>query len=53
MNAKLPKSCLVCAFVKDDVVEIPNGNTVLAAGGRAIIITEKQETTKVLKYFYN
>ena len=51
MDANLPKSCLVCAFVKNGEVQIPNGNTVLKAGGRAIIITEKQSTTKILKYF--
>ena len=51
MDANLPKSCLVCAFVKNGEVHIPNGNTVLKAGGRAIIITEKQSTTKILKYF--
>ena len=51
MEASLPKSCLVCAFVKNGEVQIPNGNTVLKAGGRAIIITEKQSTRKILKYF--
>ncbi len=51
MEASLPKSCLVCAFVKNGEVQIPNGNTVLKAGGRAIIITEKQSTEKILKYF--
>lgn len=51
MEASLPKSCLVCAFVKNGEVQIPNGNTVLKAGGRAIIITEKQSTKKILKYF--
>ncbi|MBP3231992.1 MAG: Trk system potassium transporter TrkA [Anaerovibrio sp.] len=51
MEANLPKSCLVCAFVKNGEVQIPNGNTVLKAGGRAIIITEKQSTKKILKYF--
>lgn len=51
MEAKLPKSCLVCAYVKDNKAQIPNGHTILEAGDRAIIITEKQLTKKSLKYF--
>ncbi len=49
-NAKLPETCLVCAVVHKNDVIIPNGNTVLYPGDRAILFVQASEVKKVMTY---
>lgn len=51
MEAKLPRECLVCAYVRDDVAHIPNGQTELLPGDRIILIVQTEYAPKVMKYF--
>ena len=51
MDAKLPKECLVCAYVRAGEAEIPNGTTVLLPGDRIILFIQTQFAQKVMKYF--
>ena len=50
-EARLPRECLVCAFVRDGDAHIPNGATVLLPGDRVILFVQTQASRKVMKYF--
>ena len=51
MDVKLPRECLVCAYVRDGEAVIPNGNTVLQPGDRTILFIQTKFSQKVIKYF--
>ena len=51
MHAKLPKECLVCAYVRESEAVIPNGATVLQPGDRAVLFTDTKHSQQVMKYF--
>ena len=51
MEAKLPRECLVSAFVRGGSAQIPRGNTVLNAGDRVIIFLESSASKKVMEFF--
>ncbi|MBO6177596.1 MAG: Trk system potassium transporter TrkA [Selenomonadaceae bacterium] len=51
MEAKLPRECLVSAYVREGVAKIPRGNTVLEAGDRVILILESSAAKKVMEFF--
>lgn len=51
MDAKLPKECLVCAYVRNDIAMIPIGATVLQPGDRTILIVLKNHVPAVMEYF--
>lgn len=51
MEAKLPRECLVCAYVRNDEAYIPNGASVLQPGDRAILFIQTKYAQKVMKYF--
>lgn len=51
MKAKLPKECLVCAFVRDGEATIPNGHTVLRPGDRTILFVHTKFVQEVMAYF--
>ena len=47
----LPKECLVCAYVRDNEAYVPNGDSVLEAGDRAILFIRTQHAQNVMKFF--
>ncbi len=51
MDVKLPRECLVCAYVRDTEARIPNGNTVLRPGDSAILFIKTKFAQEVMKYF--
>lgn len=51
MEAKLPKECLVCAYVRGEEANIPNGHTVLQPGDRVILFIQTKFAPEVMKYF--
>lgn len=51
MEAKLPRACLVCAYVREGEAVIPNGATVLQPGDRTILFIQTQFSKKVMQYF--
>ena len=51
MEAKLPRECLVCAYVRGDEAYIPNGESVLQPGDRAILFIQTRYSQKVMRYF--
>ena len=51
MNARLPRECLVCAYVRGDEAVIPNGASVLLPGDRTILFIQTRFAQKVMKYF--
>ena len=51
MDARLPRECLVCAYVRDDEAVIPNGASVLLPGDRTILFIQTRFAQKVMKYF--
>ena len=51
MDARIPTSCLVGAYVRNDKVCIPNGHSVLQAGDRVILIVETEHAKSVISYF--
>ena len=51
MDARLPRECLVCAYVRGDEVVIPNGTSVLLPGDRTILFIQTRFAQKVMKYF--
>ncbi|MBQ9364515.1 MAG: Trk system potassium transporter TrkA [Schwartzia sp.] len=50
-DVRLPRECLVCAYVRGDEAYIPNGDSVLRAGDRAVLFVQTQFAQKVMKYF--
>mgnify|MGYP000888925867 FL=1 len=51
MDARLPRECLVCAYVRGDEVVIPNGTSVLLPGDRTILFIQTRFAQKVMKHF--
>ena len=51
MDVKLPKSCLVCAYVRKNKASIPNGNTVLQPGDRTILFCLRGAAKEVMTWF--
>jgi trk system potassium uptake protein TrkA len=51
MDAKLPRECLVCAYVRGDKVVIPDGASVLQAGDQVVLFIQTDFSKKVIKYF--
>ena len=51
MDVKLPKSCLVCAYVRKNKAAIPNGNTVLLPGDRTILFCLRGAAQEVMNWF--
>ncbi len=51
MDAKLPKECLVCAYVRDGQAVIPNGHSVLLPGDRTILFILVKHVQNVIAYF--
>ncbi len=53
MDVKLPKSCLVCAYVRKNKAAIPNGNTILLAGDKIILFCLRGSAPEVVTWFTN
>ena len=51
MNAGLPRECLVCGHVRDDIASIPRGDTLLEPNDRIILLVDKNHSKRVLPYF--
>ena len=51
MDVRLPRECLVCAYVRGGEAVIPNGNTVLQPGDRTILFIQTKFAQKVIQYF--
>ena len=51
MKANLPKECLVCAYVRNEEANIPNGHTILQPGDRVILFIQTKFAQEVMKYF--
>ena len=51
MDVKLPRECLVCAYVRNGEASIPNGHTVLQPGDRTILFIQTRFSQQVIKYF--
>ena len=51
MDVRLPRECLVCAYVRDGQAYIPNGSSILQAGDRTILFIQTEHSKKVMKYF--
>ena len=51
MDVKLPKSCLVCAYVRKNKAAIPNGNTILLDGDRIILFCLRGAAPEVVPWF--
>ena len=51
MDARLPRECLVCAYVRGDEAVIPNGASVLLPGDRTILFIRTGFAQKVMNYF--
>ena len=51
MDVDLPKSCLVCAYVRKNKAAIPNGNTILEPGDRTILFCLRGSANEVMTWF--
>lgn len=51
MDVKLPRECLVCAYVRNGEASIPNGHTILQPGDSTILFIQTQYSQQVIKYF--
>lgn len=51
MDVRLPKSCLVCAYVRKGKAAIPNGNTILLPGDRTILFCLRGAAQEVMTWF--
>lgn len=51
MEVRLPKSCLVCAYVRKNKAAIPNGHTILLPGDRTILFCLRGAAQEVMKWF--
>ncbi len=51
MDVRLPKSCLVCAYVRKGKAAIPNGNTILEPGDRTILFCLRGAAKEVMTWF--
>ena len=50
-EVRLPKECLICAYVRESEAYVPNGDSVLAAGDRAILFIRTQHAKNVMQFF--
>ena len=50
-DVRLPRECLVCAYVRGSEAYVPNGDSVLEAGDRAILFTRPQNAKEIMKFF--
>ena len=50
-DVRLPRECLVCAYVRDEEAFVANGSTVLIPGDRVILFIQTEYTKKVMEYF--
>jgi len=50
-EVQLPRECLVCAYVRKEEAYVPNGDSVLQAGDRAVLFIDTRYSQKVMKYF--
>lgn len=53
MEVNLPKSCLVCAFVRKNRAFIPNGNSILLPGDKIILFCLRGAAKEVVSWFTN
>ena len=53
MEVDLPKSCLVCAYVRKNTAYIPNGHTILLPGDRIILFCLRGSAKEVVSWFTN
>ncbi|MBR5913810.1 MAG: Trk system potassium transporter TrkA [Selenomonadaceae bacterium] len=53
MDVRLPKSCLVCAYVRKGVAAIPNGHTILLDGDKIILFCLRGSAKEVVSWFTN
>lgn len=53
MEVDLPKSCLVCAYVRKNKAAIPNGNTILLHGDKIILFCLRGAAQEVVSWFTN
>ena len=53
MDVQLPKSCLVCAYVRKNKAAIPNGNTILLQGDKIILFCLRGAAQEVVSWFTN
>ena len=53
MEVGLPKSCLVCAYVRKNKAAIPNGHTVLLDGDKIILFCLRGAAQEVVSWFTN
>ena len=51
MDVRLPRECLVCAYVRGEDAFIPNGQSALMAGDRVILFIQTTHSKEVMKYF--
>ena len=51
MEVGLPKSCLVCAYVRKNRAFIPNGNSILLPGDRIILFCLRGAAKEVVSWF--
>jgi len=51
MEVHLPKSCLVCAYVRKNKAAIPNGHTILLPGDRTILFCLRGAAQEVMTWF--
>ena len=51
MDVRLPKSCLVCAYVRKNKAAIPNGHTILLPGDRTILFCLRGAAQEVMTWF--
>ena len=51
MDVRLPKSCLVCAYVRKNKAAIPNGHTILEPGDRTILFCLRGAAQEVMTWF--
>lgn len=51
MDVRLPKSCLVCAYVRKGKAAIPNGHTILEPGDRTILFCLRGAAQEVMTWF--
>ena len=53
MEVKLPKSCLVCAYVRNGKAVIPNGHSILLPGDKIILFCLRGSVQEVVSWFTN
>ena len=51
MDVRLPRECLVCAYVRGGDAVIPNGQSVLQAGDQVILFIQTSHSKHVMNYF--